>query len=234
MSSFTSLLNAHIHVLGADVLWREIIGNAFGLGSAVLGMQRRVSAWWVGLVGNVLLVTVFLGGAFHTPQDKTLWGQVGRQVMFAVLSIYGWWRWRQTRAARLAGDTTASDAPAVEPRWATMRERLLLLAGAAVGMAVLVPTLKALDSYGPKSDAWILTGSLLATVGMAFGLREFWLIWIAVDAVGVPLLLRAGYYPSALMYIVYGAFCLYGFARWVRIGRSDAPTPTRTEVEALG
>ena len=39
---------------------------------------------------------------------------------------------------------------------------------------------------------------------MARGWVEFWLIWIAVDIVGVPLLLTAGYYPSAIMYIVYG------------------------------
>ena len=94
--------------------------------------------------------------------------------------------------------------------------------------------LRQLNSYGPLSDAWILTGSLLATAGMAFGLREFWLIWIAVDVVGVPLLLRAHYYPSALMYIVYGAFCLYGFAAWIRI-RSAQPQPvTDTPVEAVG
>ena len=42
--------------------------------------------------------------------------------------------------------------------------------------------LKALGSWGPLADAWILTGSILATYGMARGWVEFWLIWIAVDA----------------------------------------------------
>ena len=48
-----------------------------------------------------------------------------------------------------------------------------------------------------------------------------WLIWIAVDLVGVPLLLLAGYYPSAIMYIVYGAFCVVGFVAWLRIERRE-------------
>ena len=233
MHVLVALLNAHIHVLGADVLWREIVGNVFGLASAVLGMRRRVSAWGIGLIGNILLITVFMGGVFHTPQDKDLWGQVGRQVMFAVLSGYGWWRWRATRAAVRAGASRVQ-APAVIPRWATTRERAVLLAGAVLGVAVLDPILRQLNSYGPLSDAWILTGSLLATAGMAFGLREFWLIWIAVDAVGVPLLIRAHYYPSALMYIVYGAFCVYGFARWARISTAQAKPARATSVEALG
>lgn len=229
MHVFTSILNAHLHILGADVLWREIVGNVFGLASAGLGMRRLVAAWPIGLLGNVLLVTVFLGGAFHTPQDKTLWGQVGRQVMFAAVSLYGWWRWRRT--IRAAGD--GPGAPAVTPRWASNAERLVLLLGAGVGVVVGDVVLRALNSYGPLSDAWILTGSLLATVGMAFGLVEFWLIWIAVDAVGVPLLLRAHYYPSALMYIVYGGFCVVGFVQWLRIRSRPMPTPTDTQIEAL-
>ena len=81
--------------------------------------------------------------------------------------------------------------------------------------------LKALGSWGPLPDAWILTGSILATYGMARGWVEFWLVWIAVDLVGVPLLLIAQLYPSALMYIVYGAFCVIGFVSWLRIERRE-------------
>ena len=60
---------------------------------------------------------------------------------------------------------------------------------------------------------------------MARGWVEFWLVWILVDVVGVPLLLMAHLYPSALMYIFYGAFCIIGFVSWLRIEkrqRTDA------------
>ena len=58
---------------------------------------------------------------------------------------------------------------------------------------------------------------MLATWGMARGWNEFWLIWIAVDAVGVPLLLKGGYYPSAALYLFYGCFVIWGFVSWVRL-----------------
>ena len=49
---------------------------------------------------------------------------------------------------------------------------------------------------------------------------------IAVDVVGVTLLLRAGYYPSALLYIVYGGFCVAGLVAWARLRRAAvAPGP---------
>ncbi|MEV4483825.1 nicotinamide riboside transporter PnuC [Micromonospora coxensis] len=208
------LLDAQVQIAGSPVLVREIVGNVFGLASALLGLRRLVWAWPVGIVGNALLFTVFLGGVFATPQEHDLYGQAGRQVFFFAVSLYGWWRWSRNRRVG------AGDAPAVTPRWATGRERLGLLAAAALGTAVAYPVLAALGSWGPLPDAWILTGSLLATYGMARGWVDFWLIWIAVDAVGVPLLLRGGFYPSAAMYLVYGAFCVWGLAAWWRTSRA--------------
>ncbi len=220
------LLHASVHLLGADILWREIIGNAVGLASAALGLRRLTAAWPVGMLANVLLFTVFLGGVFHTPQDVDLYGQAGRQVFFIGVGAYGWWRWQRNGEADAQGR-------AVAPRWASPRERLVLLAAAVVGVAVAWWALSLLGSFGPLADAWILVGSLLATLGMARGYVEFWLIWIAVDAVGVPLLLRAGYYPSALLYALYGAFCVWGFLTWLRVHRSAVRTATGPELEAV-
>ena len=78
MDFFTELLDAKIEIGDTEILWREIVGNGFGLASAIGGMRRSVWAWPVGIVGNVLLFTVFLGGVFNTPQNLDLYGQAGR------------------------------------------------------------------------------------------------------------------------------------------------------------
>ena len=213
------LLKAELHVGSSAILWREIIGNGFGLASALLGMRRKVAAWPVGIVGNVLLFTVFvgtaIGGPFDTPQKLDLWGQASRQIFFIIVSVYGWVRWYRFRKSH------AAEGVGVRPKWAGLNGRIQLLVGALALTTIFYFVLKALGSWGPLADAWILTGSILATYGMARGWVEFWLIWIAVDAVGVPLLLNAGYYPSAIMYIVYGAFCVVGFVAWLRIERRE-------------
>jgi nicotinamide mononucleotide transporter len=210
-----SFLQAELHIGDSTILWREIVGNGFGLASAILGMRRRVAAWPIGIVGNILLFTVFLGGVFNTPNDLDLYGQAGRQVFFLIVSVYGFVRWSQFKRSH------AAEGVGVRPRWAGASGRLQLLGGAVVGTAVFYFVLKALGSWGPLPDAWILTGSILATYGMARGWVEFWLVWIAVDLVGVPLLLNAQLYPSALMYIVYGGFCVVGFVSWLRIERRE-------------
>lgn len=74
--------------------------------------------------------------------------------------------------------------------------------------------------------AWILAGSLLATDGMARGWVESWLVWIAVDAVGVTALVQAGYYPTAGSYLFYGGFCVVGLFTWWRAERATRTART--------
>lgn len=217
MDALDWLLEGTFAIGGSTILVREVVGNGFGLASAIGGMRRKVWAWPVGIVGNLLLFTVFVGGIFDKPQAHDLWGQAGRQLFFLAVSVYGWWRWQRSKKA---GES--SDGGAIVPRWAGPRGWAQLAAMAVVGTVVFYYVLKALDSWGPLADAWILTGSILATYGMARGWTEFWLIWLAVDAVGVPLLLRAGYYPSAVLYLVYGAFCVWGFRTWLKVQRGAA------------
>jgi nicotinamide mononucleotide transporter len=223
---------------GGFLLWREVLGNLFGLASALGGMRRKVWAWPVGVIGNILLFTVFMGSVFGSPVYANLLGQAGRQLMFIAVSVFGWYRWRQARQTGKAGSASAgstragSASAAVEPRWASGKVRVGVMAGMIGGTAVLTPLFSALGSYPPVwADAWIFMGSLLATYGMAKGWVEFWLIWVAVDAVGVPLLFSAGYFASAFMYIFYGAFTLTGFFVWWRVRNRNAAAALETAVQ---
>ncbi|GEK81268.1 nicotinamide riboside transporter PnuC [Agrococcus baldri] len=211
----TALYTATIPVGGGqELLLREVVGNAFGLASALGGMLRRVWAWPVGIIGNALLLTVFLGTVLDPAHElPALLGQAGRQVMFIAVAIYGWVRWRRARG---------SDGQIV-PRWASWRQRTGLVLVLVVGTVAITPLFRALGSFEPVwADAWTFVGSLLATYGMAKGWTEFWLVWIAVDLVGVPLLLSAGYWATALMYAFYGVFTLVGFIVWSRARRKPA------------
>ena len=229
MSLLVQFLDSQVSIGGVPILWREIVGNVFGLAAAIGGMRRVVWAWPVGIVGNATLLTVFLGGVFHTPQDVDLYGQAGRQVMFLAGGVYGWGGWSRGKRADAAPPGEAgAEAPAVHPHWATGRQRAGLVVGMVTGTLVFGWLFAQLGSWGPWADAWIFTGSILATYGMARGWTEFWLLWIAVDIVGVPLLLKAGYYPSAALYLVYAVFVLWGFAVWWRVdlaerARASAP-----------
>jgi nicotinamide mononucleotide transporter len=223
VSALEWLLQGTIPVGEGALRVPEVLGNVFGLASALLGMRRLVWAWPVGIVGNLLLFTVFVGNDVLDTVEEPLLGQAGRQVFFLAVSVYGWVRWTRSGRHRPPGDSGA-----ITPQWAGRRNLVALAAVAVALYLVLVQVLEVIGSYGPWTEAWILTGSILATYGMARGWVEFWLIWILVDVVGVTTLVQAGFYPTAVMYFVYGLFCLWGFSTWVRAHRRLTATDHRS------
>jgi nicotinamide mononucleotide transporter len=226
MSVFQQLYEAHLTIGGHQITWREILGNGFGLASAVGGMRRQVWAWPVGILGNVLLFTVFLFTAAGGDHGGPLYGQAGRQVFFVAVSVYGWARWAANRRRSGGG----SGAPAVVPRWATGRERAVYLGVAIAAVLLAWAVFRWIGAGWPApwwyypADAWIFVGSMLATYAMARGWVDFWLCWLAVDLVGVPELLHFHFYPSAALYGIYGVFVVWGFVAWLRIARTESAT----------
>lgn len=220
MQWLIDLFNWTIPVAGGGLLMREVFGNVFGLASALGGMRRKVWAWPVGILGNAILLTVFLGSLFGGADTANLLGQAGRQIMFITVSVYGWVQWRKSQTERALDDTQT----AIVPQWASWTVRIRLVVILMGGTLLLTPVFRALGSFEPVwADAWTFVGSLLATYGMAKGWVEFWLIWVVVDIVGVPLLFAAGYYASAFMYLFYGVFTLVGFFVWARAQRREKP-----------
>ncbi|MFZ0159976.1 MAG: nicotinamide riboside transporter PnuC [Kineosporiaceae bacterium] len=217
------LSEASIQIGDYQLRWLELIGVMIGLASAVGGMKRRVWAWPVGITANVLLFFVYIN-AILDPQagERTpLFGQSGRQIFFILTSAYGWYRWRQHQRSHAAGQ------PAITPRWATMTERAALVGTWLVGVGIVQALFAQIGAGWPAPrwyywcDAWIFMGSLLATYAMARGWNEFWLCWIGVDLVGVPLLLHSNYIPTAVLYAFYAVFVIYGFVVWLRASRTE-------------
>jgi nicotinamide mononucleotide transporter len=56
---------------------------------------------------------------------------------------------------------------------------------------------------------------------MSRGFVEFWLVWIAVDLVGVPFAFKNGYYPTGTLYAIYLPFVMWGFASWLRMSKNE-------------
>jgi nicotinamide mononucleotide transporter len=199
---------------------REIIGGILGLTSAVLGAKRKIAAWPVGIFGDALLFTVFLGAVFaYSEQDANFYGQAGRNLLLIVVSVYGWIRWAAYRKSSKSKAT-------VTPRWTTTREKMYLVPAIVVGYLLSMNIFKALGETGTwlVVDTWIFTGTALATYGMSRGYVEFWLVWVAVDLVGVPFALINGYYPTGILYAIYLPFVLWGFLSWLKISKNEKVT----------
>ncbi|MBB2912833.1 nicotinamide mononucleotide transporter [Streptosporangium becharense] len=215
---------AGFEVLGTRVLWTDLVGNLAALSTVLLAIRKSIWTWPVQFTGAILL--------FVASISAQITGNALKQAMFAGLAVYGWWRW--SRGTRDGQDL------AVRP--ATGPERLALtgvmVAGTAlVGVLFYVTGL----SWGASvpapegyllvaADAYIFVGSAVATWAQGRALVDFWLIWVAVDLVGVPLAFSSGLVVSGAVYGVFFVLVLIGFFNWLKEYRS---TTVLTPKEAV-
>lgn len=209
----TGWVQAGFDVGGLKVLWTDLLGNICSLGTVVLAIRRTIWTWPVQLAGAALLLIASL--------SAQLGGNAAKQALFCVLACYGWSRW--VRGRRGPGGL------AVRP--ATRRERAGMVAVALAGTAVVAWLLNHFDaSWSPLPDAYIFVGSAVATYAQGRALVDFWWVWVAVDAVGVPLALKSGLYVTGTVYGVFFVLCLIGFRDWLRTYRAGAGLARREEV----
>ncbi|MGW9641341.1 nicotinamide mononucleotide transporter family protein [Streptomyces albidoflavus] len=208
MSAFDWLNTEAFTAFGQHVIWSDMVGNTVGLIALALGWRRSIWTWPAQFLSGLILV-----GAYASAQ---LSGGVGKQLLVIGVALWGWRQWNR-------GKQQAQDG-SIAVRFATWRERGLLLAGTAGGTLAVgllfsaVPTL----SWNPWPDAYIFVGTLAAMVAQARGLVEFWFAWLLVDIVGVPLAFSSGLAFSGLVYVIYLALVLWGMRDWWQRSRATA------------
>jgi nicotinamide mononucleotide transporter len=198
MSTLNSLNGIAFTVFGQHVIRSDMVGNTLGLVALALGWRRSMWTWPAQLFSGLILVAAYA--------SAQLSGGVGKQIVVIVVALWGWFRWR--RGHRAAGEVTI--------RFATWRERALLVAGTTAGTVAVVAlfTLYPSLSWNPWPDAYIFVGTLTAMYAQARGWVEFWFAWLAVDLVGVPLAFNSGLPFSGLVYVIYFVLVIVGMYAW--------------------
>jgi nicotinamide mononucleotide transporter len=194
-------LNSEAFVLlDQHIKWSDMIGNVIGLLGLALGWRRSLWSWPVQFLSGLILFAAFA--------TAHLSGSAGKQIVVMVVAGYGFQQWHRGR--RQAQDGT------IAVRFATWRERAVLLGAAAVGtlavggLFTVYPSL----SWDPWPDAYVFVGTIVAMYAQARGMVEFWFAWLLVDLVGVPLNFANGFAFSGFVYVIYGALVLWGLRDW--------------------
>jgi nicotinamide mononucleotide transporter len=204
------LMEQGFTVFGQKVSWAEFIGQVFALVVVYLAQKRSLWTWPVQLVSVTLLFVVYM--------SAQLGGTAARQVVIALITLYGWWAWTRRRDPVFG----------VVVRKGTAKERLAVAVAFVLGTVGFALLLDALDaSWAPWPDAAIFVGTVLAFTLQGLGLVEFWLVWLVVDAIGVPLQLQSGLWFSAAVYTVFAVLVIRGWIDWNRAAKQ-----TTTRVEA--
>ena len=181
----------------------EQVAVVFGVVSVFLSVRQKVLAWPLGIV-NVLLYTVIFWRA-------RLYADMGLQVVYALISAYGWYAWLHGGANR-----TALPVSRVSPRTAATLALLVVAFAAALGTFLARTT----DASLPWLDSSLTAASLAAQWMLTRKLLENWLVWIVADVVYVGMFIHKDLHLTAVLYAIFLALAVMGWLEWRRSMRS--------------
>ena len=181
----------------------EWIAALAGAVSVYLSARENIWNWPTAIMNLVLYIIVF--------QRTGLYSDMGLQVVFLVLSIYGWYQWlhggvdhTQLRVSRASARDWLISVPIATVFWIILARNTARLPGVAL----------------PYLDSGLATISLVAQWMMTRKIVENWVLWIIVDIVYVPMYIYKGLPVTAGLYSVFLALAVIGLRSWLRSYRA--------------
>lgn len=179
--------------------WVAAIAGAI---SVYLSAKEDIWSWPTAIVNVGLYIVVF--------RRAGLYSDMGLQVVYLILSIYGWYEW-------LYGGANRSQLAVSR---ATRREWLVVTPIALVFWLVLARYTATLSGVAlPYLDSGLTTLSLVAQWMMTRKILENWVLWIIADIVYVPMYVYKKLPVTAALYLVFLVLAVIGLRAWWRSWR---------------
>ena len=183
----------------------EMAAVLFGIVAVYLTVRENVWCWPTGLVNVGLSILVFW--------QARLYADMGLQVVYVLLCLYGWYHWLH------GGAEKGVLAVARTPRAALpLLAGLGLLGAGLLGLGLARFTDASLPFWDSSTTAFSLVAQYMQT-------RKWlgnWLVWIAVDLVYLGIYVYKSLYWMTGLYAVFLVLAVLGHLRW---NRSLGATP---------
>lgn len=177
----------------------ELFGAILGALSVYLSVRQNIWSWPTAIINVTVYAVVF----YHAK----LYADAGLQVIYAVLSIYGWYEWLHGGEHRTALRVTRTS-----PRLGALLTGIAIVGSAALGTLLSRTT----DAALPFMDSFLSSTSLVAQWMMTRKKLENWLVWIGVDVLYVGVFIYRHLYITAALYAVFLALAVRGYVDWRR------------------
>ena len=163
-----------------------------------LVVRQHMWNWPVGLANNVFFFVLFL--------QSRLFADMGLQVVYFGLGLYGWFNWLyggENRTHLRVSRTTRLE-------WTIL---LLAIPLCTWGLRALLITV---NGAAPFWDSLTTILSLAAQYLLCRKRFENWFFWIAADLIYVPLYFSRALPLTAVLYTVFLFMCIAGLRAWKR------------------
>jgi nicotinamide mononucleotide transporter len=178
----------------------EVTGVITSLVYLYFSVRQIIWLWPFGIISSALFILIFFNSKFYA--------DMGLQVYYLGVSIYGWIYWSRGGITR---DQKSTLPVCRIPRQLAM---ILSMTGIVIMLGIVYILQHFTDSDVPWGDGFTTAGSIIATWMLARKVLEHWLVWIVVDSVAAGLYFYKGLYPSFLLYLIYTVIAVIGYFQW--------------------
>lgn len=182
-------------------MWIEIFGVVTGILYVILEVKQNRLLWPLGIITSAAYIYIFFSGKFYA--------DMGLQVYYVLISIYGWYYW-----SRGGARATKGELPVV--RINRQQFILLLLTFAFSWLGIYIVLVRFTDSTVPLGDSFTTALAIVATWMLTRKIIEQWFLWIIANIVSIGLYIYKGLYPTVILYVVYAGMAIYGYMEWKR------------------
>ena len=182
-------------------MWIEIFGVVTGILYVILEVKQNRLLWPLGILTSAAYIYIFFSGKFYA--------DMGLQVYYVLISIYGWYYWSKGGARADKGEL-----PVV--RINRKQLILLLLTFGLAWFGIYKVLLRFTDSTVPLGDSFTTALAIVATWMLTRKIIEQWFLWIIANLVSIGLYIYKGLYPTVILYAVYAGMAVYGYLEWKR------------------
>ena len=194
----------------------EILAVVFGIVSVYLSTREHIWSWPTAIVNVSLYFVVFY--------EAKLYADMGLQVVYLALSVYGWYEWLY------GGENRTELHVSRVGRSLAVRLALIGIVTAAVLGTMLA---RFTDAALPYLDSATTSTSLIAQWMMTRKIVESWAVWVAVDVVYVGMFFYKQLYLTAGLYTVFLVLAVLGYRQWKQSFEERARSVGPTEPASL-
>lgn len=175
----------------------ELVAALIGAISVYLSVRQNIWSWPTAIVNVVIYAVVFY--------DARLYADMGLQVIYAILSVYGWYEWLYGGEHRTELHVTRTG-----PSLGILLSAIALAGAGLLGLLLQHET----DAALPYMDSFLSSTSLVAQWMMTRKKLENWLVWIGVDVLYVGMFIFKHLYLTSGLYFVFLALAVQGYRDW--------------------
>ena len=182
----------------------ELISFVLAVITVLLNIRQTHWAWLFSILSSATYGVVFFGAR--------LYGDTALQVVFIVVSVWGWYQWLYGGARHEGLHVTRLGKAA----------RLYALGGWLVGFGLIALFLRTWTNTDvPHIDGFLTAGSLVGQLLLSRKKVENWHVWIAVDVLYVGLYVYKGLMLTAILYAIFVVLAWIGLRTWSAIAQQE-------------